>query len=400
MKAAESDREFPWWWTAYFFLVPFGMPVSMGLVIGDLPAFGLLFLTLAKALSGNPITSGKAEAWFVLFIGCSLLGIEVTGVPDFYLRELLAVLFLFACFKVTADFLNNRDRFERATAITGYAVISLLVINTLAVLSHNNLTYELTKSFLPDDKLSWPFEFSGQLGISLAVLYPICICIRNWSSPHRLIMHLMLIVNAGAIGSRSVFWLCLCEIFYVEAFIFSTKSAVINVFKIIALLFSIGTVITFFGESFSFQRSLGQIKEIPLLFDEPRMMILRKALRTVPTWFQGYGLGCFKAFHGIEIHNTPLSILVETGFIGLVSAACFIGSILLAFWRSRTSQNALIKHGLALSVFAILCNSMFRNLVSSRACWFVLALCYCFRHFQKDGAIDVPANLGIPPKAF
>ncbi|EKD83833.1 MAG: hypothetical protein ACD_39C00418G0001 [uncultured bacterium] len=202
----------------------------------------------------------------------------------------------------------------------------------------------------------------------------------------------MLIVNAGAIASRSAFWLCLFEILYIEFFVYAKKMAAHNILKGLGLFCIMGTLLVFFGEDFNFQRSLGQLEASPLLFDEPRMMILRKTLQTLPAWVQGYGLGCFKASNELEIHNTPLSILVETGFMGFISALMFVLTIFQSLWRTDSAGHQMIKKGLMLSFAAIIFHSLFRNLLTNRAGWFILALCYCCRHFQKDLAITQPKD--------
>ncbi|MBU1109248.1 MAG: hypothetical protein KKB51_21395 [Candidatus Riflebacteria bacterium] len=305
----------------------------------------------------------------------------------------MAMLFLFVCFKITSDFLDSRERFDKAVVLTGNAMAALLAINTITVFSYNTLAQELTGFFFTSAKLSWPFEFSGQLGISLTLLFPVCLCSRSFPWLQRVLLYVMLIVNAGAIASRSVFWLCLFEIIYIEFFVYAKKVAAHNILKGLGLFCIMAALIVFFGEDFNFQRSLGQLEASPLLFDEPRMMTLRKTLQTVPAWIQGYGLGCFKAFNELEIHNTPLSILVETGFMGFISAFMFIVTIFKSIWWIDSAKHQTIKKGLIISFAAILFNGMFRNLLTNRACWFILALCYCSRHFQKDLATDMATTL-------
>jgi hypothetical protein len=384
-----NGREIPRWWAAYFLLVPLGLPLSSGLVIGDLPAFVLILFSLAGILAGESRSFGKTEGWFTFLVGCSLLGTEVTRVPEFYLKELSSVLFLFICLKITADFLSSEEKLARATLFTANATTTLLIINCIALLSHYTLGSELTRPFFSGgEKLSWPFEFSGQLGISLTILFPLALCTRRMSEAARLLLYAVMILNAGAIASRSVFWLSIFQILYIEFLIYTEKSYARNAFKLLLLLCAVGTLLMLFGENYSFQRSLGQIEKSPLLFDEPRIATLREALRTLPNWLQGYGLGCFKAFHKLEIHNTPLTLLVETGFAGFFAATAFIVSIFITFWRSRL-RFSLIWHGQMLSFLAVLTNSMFRNLVTSRVSWFILALCLSHRHFRQQ-TTDAP----------
>lgn len=389
---SEIDSGFSWWWTAWFFLIPFGLPLTHGLVISDLPAIALILTSIIGIIKGNAIRFSKTEACFVFFVGCSLLGAEITRVPAFYLYELSAVLFLFACFKISANFLQSKKRLEHAVRLTGNAVALHLLINTIVIASHNFLGFEFNSFFSGGEKLSWPFAFSGQLGISLTIIFPLAVCSRNFTTLQRFLLHVMFLLNTGATASRSVFWLSLCEVLYLEFVVYTQMSSVRKIFKALLLLCVVGLLIMFFGESYNFQRSLGQVETSPLLFDEPRLGTLRDALRTLPTWLQGYGLGCFKAFHELEIHNTPLSILVETGFAGFVATTMFISTIFLCFWRARKKAVILLWHGLFMSFVAVLVNAMFRNLVTSRICWFILALCYCHRHFQQEKQQAVAAD--------
>lgn len=387
-----GDRSFSWWWTAWFFLIPFGLPLAHGLVISDLPAVALIFLSFIGIIKGSTICFNRTEAWFVFLIGCSLLGAEVTRVPNFYLYELSATLFLFVCFKIAADFLKCKERLGHAARLTGNAVVLHLLINTIAVACQNHFGFEFDSFFSGGEKLSWPFEFSGQLGISLTILFPLAICSRNFTTFQRFLLHAMFLLNTGAIASRSAFWLSLCEVLYIEFVVYTQTSSAGKIFKSLLLICVVGLLIMFFGENYNFQRSLGQVEISPLLFDEPRLATLHDALKTLPTWLHGYGLGCFKAFHQLEIHNTPLSFLVETGFPGFFAAAMFIGSIFLHFWRARRETAGLLWHGLLISFAAVLVNAMFRNLVTSRACWFILSLCYCHHHLQQEKQQPVAAD--------
>jgi len=382
----KSTDQFSRWWAAYFLLLPFGQPLTRGLVIGDLPAIALMVISFAAVFRGKLPEIGKTEAWFIFLTGCSLLGIELTRAPDFYLKELTSMVFLFVCFKITADFLNSEERLAKAIELTGKAAATLLLINSVVLLSHKTMALEFTSRFFSaGEKLSWPFEFSGQLGISLTVLFPLTLCARRLTGIQRAIIYSMMLLNTGAIASRSVFWLSMFQVIYIEFFVYAENSTKRNIFKLLLLACAAGLLVMFFGESYSFQRSLGQLESSPLIFDEPRVATLREALRTLPTWLQGYGLGCFKAFHELEIHNTPLSLLVETGFAGFLAATAFIASIFIAFWRSRL-RHSLLWHGLLLSLIAVMANGMFRNLVSSRVSWFILALCLSHRHFQQQAS--------------
>ncbi|NCB37394.1 MAG: hypothetical protein EOM80_01385 [Erysipelotrichia bacterium] len=355
-------------------------------MLSDAVGIVILLFGFIAACCGKMPDLGKTDGYFIFFVACSLMGAEVTGVPKFYLFELSAVLFLFACFKAVSEFLKTREYLARACVLSGNAMLLVMGINTLVVALHYPDTIDLFASFFTSEKLSWPFQFSGQLGLSLTILFPLCICSRPFSSVQRMLIYVMFVVNTGAVGSRSVFWLALAEILYAEFFMYFSRSVYRNLLKAAMLFLVIGGLIVFLGNEFSFQRSLGQIEEIPLLFDETRVVILRDAVRTWSVWIQGYGLGCFKAFNEMEIHNTPFSLLVETGLGGFVAAMCFLFSIVAAFWQGAKKDNSLLASAIVLSLLAIIYHSMFRNLLTNRTCWFVLSLCYSFKYFQGDKA--------------
>jgi hypothetical protein len=372
-------------WLAYFLLLPFAIPVKYGLVLGDLPALVLISIALIKSASFFRFSA--TEAWFALLIGISLIGCEVTRVPAFYGTELAALLFLFACGKITADYLVDQHKLAMAIKLVSLSVIAVLIINTAAVSLHNLTDGERAGSFFSTSgKLSWPCEFSGQLGIALNILFPLIFWQRQ-PTAKRFLLYGMLALNTGAIASRSVFWLSTAEILYLEFFLHGDNKPGKIVAKLLLLLCMAGMLTLYFGESYSFQRSLGQLEKNPLLFDEPRLISLRAALRTLPNWLQGYGLGCFKVFNHYEIHNTPLSLLVETGFIGFFAGCMFLANIFMIFWRSP-ERGSPLWHVLLLSLIALAITSLFRNLVTSRVSWFILALCWSHRHLIPVAADD------------
>ncbi len=384
MNAADAPDRFSWLWVAFFLLIPAGFPLYSRFVLSDLPAMIIVAGLLLRLIFVSPPKFSIIDAWFLFFVGTSALGREVATVPGAYFFELLAVVFLFACFRAVAEILSSENALSRAFTLVGNSLIFILALNFLAVIvQRTGISPEFASVFFPGnaEKLCWPFQFSGQLGLSLTILFPVCIGSRSFTLPVRLLLYIMFLVNTGATGSRSVFWIALFEIFYAEFFMHKTLSVQKNFMKGLALCCSTGLTLLFFADDFSFQRSMGQIDASPLFFDEPRWNQIRLALRSLPVWLQGLGLGCCDFVFKTEIHNTPLSLIVETGLFGFGAACLFLFEILKAFYQANLQQHHLLKKALAMSLLTICFHAFFRNLVSNRACWLILAFCFSCKNF-------------------
>jgi hypothetical protein len=187
----------------------------------------------------------------------------------------------------------------------------------------------------------------------------------------------MILLNTTEVGARGIFWISLFEIFVIEMFIFKEAQMKRNALKAAILLATIIAVFCVLSGEFSLKRSLGQVKNFPMAYDESRVSTFRKAVNTMPDWFSGYGLGCFKNKHPFEIHNLPLSILVETGVFGFaVAFICYIIATWPIFLRNISFLKPKFHPCLTLSILIGLLVGMLHNLTTNRSFWLILALSY------------------------
>ncbi len=388
-----SESSMPSSWRAFFLLIPFGLLLFSQLVISDLPAIFLLLTAIWRILRTGLPPLNTIDACFIGFVGFSVLGQEIPAVPGDYFFELLAIIFLYAVFRAVASFLCSEERLQRAATLVAGTMLLVMLTNFFAILLQKLDASLLLSAYVPVapvGKLSWPFQFSGQLGISLTVLFPLCVAVLGRSMPLRLLLSVLFLSCCGATGSRSVFWLAVFEILYSEFFLFKSRSGLSNLLKGLAVCCVIVGTLLFFADDFSFQRSLGQTEETPLFFDEPRLKQIIMALRAVPVWARGIGLGCFSPMYATEIHNTPLNIIVETGVPGFIFCCLMLLEVGKAFFGKSRRERDNLHAALVLALLAAAFHGLFRNLLTNRACWFVLALCYSYGQRRSNSAGTVP----------
>ncbi len=388
-------------WRAFFLLVPFGLLLFSQLVISDLPAIFLLLTAVWKFLRAGLPSLNRIDACFIGFVGISALGREIPAVPGDYIFELLAITFLYALFRAVSGFLCSEERMQHAVALVAGTMLFVMLADFFVILLQKldaSLLLAAYVPVVPAGKLSWPFQFSGQLGISLTVLFPLCVAVLGRSMPLRLLLSILFLSSCGATGSRSVFWLAVFEILYSEFFIFKSRSGPSNLLKALAVCCAIAGTLLLFADDFSFQRSLGQTEETPLFFDEPRLRQIIMAFKELPVWARGIGLGCFSPIYATEIHNTPLNLIVETGVPGFIFSCLMLFELIKAFSGKGRRERDILHAALVMALLAAAFHSLFRNLLTNRACWFILALCYSYG--QRPDAAGSAANPLMPAAVY
>lgn len=368
---------------AYIFCLPLGTPIYYRFVLVDIFAIIALAILFKNVVIGSSLKFERIDGFFGLFIGFSLLGLDISKYPYVYIFDIGSVIYLFCCFRMTSYIVCNEQILFKIIRLLGYALVIVLLINTLAVtINYFQFSNAFDSFFTRSQKLCWPFEFSGQLGIMLPLLFPVYLCTVSPVCWKRMSAYFMLVMCAGSVGSRSVFMLCIAEIVIIEFFHFRLPSRPLTLLKNICFIIIVSLPILLIGSIYPFSRSMGQLDSTPLTFDLPRYNNIISALDSGSFWLLGQGLGCF-GVDKLEIHNTPLALIVETGIGGFLVAiiAFYIVSNTLIFRKIYLSSCQGLIFGLRLALFSLIIQSLLRNLITSRVSWLILALCYCLNNF-------------------
>lgn len=358
----------------YFALFIFARVLVFRIVISDIPIFIILFLEIYHVAVDRAVRVNRLDAVFLSFIGISMVGMNVTNFPATYFQEIVIVVFLYISARMISMELSSFDKIKSALNILSNSVFILILFLSVIVLARQLEINFFVDWILPEgDRLSWPFVFPNQLGIALTVLFPVTMlsCEKFWK---RCIVYFAMILVVGAVGSRASFAILCAEIFFLELIFLEELFTMQFIVKGVVLFIIFSGLLMLTSESYVFRRSTGQIKKTPMFYDRSRITTITEAFSLPNSFILGNGLGCFKKSHKYEIHNTPISLFIETGLFGFIIALYVFYLIIQPVMIAWRSENRLIKL-LMVAVFAIIFQSMVTNLIRTRAVWLIIALC-------------------------
>lgn len=337
----------------------------------------------------------KADFALLFFAGVSLLGSKIGLFPESYLKELLTLAFLWIGFQAFSH--QARKQRDFATAVRTFAGMFLVVVTILAGGFLGELLGGI--SFFRSDarKFCWPFPHSNQLGIFVVFGLPFAmIFLRKWFILSRLFIYGVVFLIQSQVGSRGgmlvgLVQICLCEFFLIRERNNLPKPA--RAVFLLVLVLSLGL---FLGNNWAFMRSLGFLPVSgPLLYDEFRATQILQIINSTHEWIlKGVGLGCFKEENGLEVHNTILSLAVETGIFGFLSFSFwFFWSFkpIVAFIESNDSKTRFFGKMFLFSLGGIFLLGMVNNLLRNRFFWLLVGLVSGLRE-MKQGEKRLPAQ--------
>lgn len=368
----------------------FCLPLAFGIVgksftIADIAMIGLVLTRMIKFLFNPTLRISHFDAFFLAFVGVALTGHNVLSHSGAFTFELGSLILLYVGSVIIADLLSTAKEFKHFIELTGSMLAVLLAFSGIVIfLKMAGLTEETAIFFSKHNTYRAMFNFTNQLAIFLICLWPIAVLRFAESTWKRLLLYAAFFLTVSSIGSRSGFWLALVQTLLVEIFLPPPRRILNIVLSCLAVGCIIALVISLLATDLGLQRSLGNLEKASLGFDESRVVNYRQAINSSPTWIRGYGLGCFDQTHRHEVHNTPFSLLVETGVFGFSIVAFVFISLLWLFFQSVPPEEfAKVKVALYLAWGGIVAVGMFHYLLRNRAAWIVFALTMAFVKLSK-----------------
>ncbi len=368
---------------AFFILMPFGVPLFARLVPSDFfilaASFSIFFSHKRKNLK-----LCRLDGLFLIFLGVSVFGKEAFFYPRSFIFEVSSIIFLYFSLRIVSSEIPNEEKLESFLNLLRISFIAMLAVNTVAIF-FKLAGFKLFNTILfnPTLRLKGAFSLPNQLGITILLLAPIVFYKGTDGLVKRMLIFSMMLLNTTEIGARGIFWISIMEIAIIELFIFKEVKLKKNLLKMLVLSVTVVTVFCILSGEFSLKRSLGQIKNFPMAYDESRISTFRKAVNTMPDWLTGYGLGCFKNNHPFEIHNLPISILVETGIFGFsIALIGYILSTLHIFIRQKVYSIPNFYPCFKMSILVGLTIGMLHNITTNRCFWLILTISYAVSNFK------------------
>ncbi|MBF0544870.1 MAG: hypothetical protein HQM08_10575 [Candidatus Riflebacteria bacterium] len=374
MNNSRQDFPTPFWLKGFLLTLPFGFQLIPQIVIADFFALYGIFTFLKKVVAKEIPLFEKSDSFFVCFLGFSFFGADILFFPRNFLFELVTLLFLFGLYKSVSWEIRSIKSFREAINLLNYLFFPLIItLGCVSILRMLGFS-EISRLFYSQaGKIAWPYSFSNQLGAYLIGGFPFAAGFYSTNLKKKIVMYSFFMIVIFETGARSVLGLALFEVFLLEFIAviesrnFSEKLAFAAIFFIF-ILFSL-----FWANEFAFKRALGALDNTPLTYDYTRSQNYSEALEAMNGWWAGVGLGCFKALHQFEVHNTPLSLLSETGIPGFMLFFIWLSGVFFPLLNSAIIRkcNGLM---LAAAVLALFCLGFFHNLLRNRFLWTLLAL--------------------------
>ncbi len=368
------------------FPIAFGI-VGKSFIFADLFIIFLIVSSFVNLLFKKSIGLLDVDSLLVAFCGAALLGRNNLVHPGAFAFEFTSVVFLYVGSRLIADEIAEQSRFTRFLNILGRMFHLFLYFSVVIIFLHMIGVPELTDFFYSvHDNYKGFFNFTNQLAIFLICLAPLAMIDKSESYWLRFISYGALFLVMSSTASRSGFWIligqvCLIEMFYPQK---RSRAQIVLSFATIACI--VALVISVMATDEGMQRSLGSLEYAPLSFDKPRIQNFREAFNSSADWVLGYGLGCFDQVHVHEVHNTPFSLLVETGLAGFIFSGLLFLLTAIRFFRVETPEEMpLLKRALCVSWAGIMAIGMFHYLLRNRSCWLVFALTLVLVYYHRPG---------------
>lgn len=379
----------PAWLDWYMLLLPVGIPIFSYLVPSDFCILaGIISVFGARNgsawwLSLQPRNVDVCGSLFLAWLGFCLLGVLIPDYPEFFVFDIGSTLWVFLSALCIKSFLKNGDDIREAIHSLNNLYLPLLAFCFAGLALHwAGLDTWTGDAF--SFRLYLPFRFPILLGAYLIAAYPFAVIWTGQPFKWRIVHEILYLIVVSGIGARSCMIVAIAQVIWTEWSAAPDNPAVFPKwlrfgFFLTAAL-SAGLVLS---SEFTFQRSFGVAGVAAFAKDMPRERQYDRAVKHLPEWITGIGLGCFKGRYGEELHNTPANLLVETGIGGFLTAHAGLLVVFLPLLRrfrqegepGRSRVNALVCA--ALSLYGL---GLFHNLLRNRFVWLVLALAVAMRN--------------------
>lgn len=386
MHVLNQKNDVSWLLILYVVLFPFAIGiVGPSFIISDVFLLGFIGVCLAKNLAKKSFQAISFDVLFLLLVAATLTGAGIATHLKAYLFELGSLVFMYLGARCIAAEISTADRLNSFVELVGKMFLIFLLFSFAVIVLRNCDFKELTDYFFASgNRFKGIFNFTNQLSIFLICLWPLAALSLRKSRSLRFVSYLAYLVCLSYIGSRSGFWIGITQTALIEIFIPERKGSSILALNLALLAAIVFLVISFTASEVAMQRSLGDYGHGALELDEARVNIFRQAFNVSEFWLLGYGLGCFDQNHRHEVHNTPFSILVETGLAGFVIASIFTLIFLYALFKAPDLAVLPKLHtALFISLAGMASVGMVIYLLRTRSCWLVFAIALAFIKIER-----------------
>ena len=384
---SEEDGFLPVLLCCYVIALPFATGIiGKSFIVADIFLLLLIATGFYRTLVSGKLQANPGDAGFLILVGASFAGKHVLAEPQAFAFELGSLVFMYFGARVIAGYINDKQQFGKLLLLIARLIICLLMASLAAIFLRQLGELELTEFFFSvHGSFKGLFNFTNQMAIFLICFWPLTIMREDLGSLKRFVCYFMLLAVMVSVASRSGFWIAVGQTIIIEL-IFSRGKKRMNTFlRFSALASVVALVISLLATDPGLHRSLGSLEHAPLSFDEPRIKNFREAFNSAPDWLRGYGLGCFDQKHVHEVHNTPFSVLVETGVVGFMAFMAIFAFYALRFFRSSEIEGLPdLKLALGLAWSGIISMGMFHYLLRNRSVWLILALTIAFIALQPE----------------
>ncbi|MGM0598308.1 MAG: O-antigen ligase family protein [Candidatus Rifleibacteriota bacterium] len=385
-RGVTDDSAFPLPLSLYIIFFPIAIGIlGPSFIVADIFFLLFIFACLIKAFIRKQFTIISLDAIFLIFLGCTAFGNNITAHLPAYLFEVASLVYMYAGSRCILSQIDSSEKLNQFIDLIRKVFIIFLLFSAIIIIFRALGFNHITESFFKYGKnYKGFFNFTNQLSIFFACLWPITIIGFSEKPAWRFFFYFIYLVILSYTGSRSGFWIGLGQTTLIEILFCNKKQSAFLVARAFGLAAVLFFVITIMATMPSLNRSLGQNKDASLSLDQPRIINFRNAFNNSKSWLSGYGLGCFDQVYRFEVHSTPLSILVETGICGFLSLSLGIIIFANAFLRASPDRSLPnLKKALIISYLGIIgigtVNYLFRN----RSCWLLFAITLVFIKIQS-----------------
>ncbi len=373
--------------SCYVIALPFAIGIiGKSFIVADIFLLLLIGVSFYNFLLRGGFRANPADAGFLLLIAASLAGKHVLAEPEAFAFELASLIFMYVGARVIAARIDRRKKLEKLFNFIASLTMVLLSVSTLIIFFRHFGEVGLTKSFFSVyGNFKGLFNYTNQMAILLVCFWPFFITRLSDKPFFKLFWYFIVFSVTVSIGSRSGFWVIFLQTALIELMPFRRKKVSKVFLRFGSLIAVVALTISLLATDSGLQRSLGDAGTGPRSSNVLRVKNFREALNSAPDWLRGYGLGCFDQTHVHEVHNTPFSVLVETGVVGFMAFIAIFAFYALKFYRSSEIEELPnLKFALSLAWLGLISMGMFHYLLRNRSVWLIVALTIAFITLQAE----------------
>ena len=386
-RISTKNSKLPLTLSLYIILFPLATGlIGDSFIVSDIFFLSFIFLCLIEILYQKRFRLISLDAFFLIFVSLTTLGETISTHLQAYLFEVSSFIYMYIGARCISGHINTPEKLKSFISLIRKMFLIFLLFSTVLIVIKSLGFNQLTETFFKHQmKYKGFFKISNQMAIFLICLWPVTVVGLTEKPVWRFSLYFLFFVVLSYTASRSGFWIGIGQTILIEAILCGKKQNKFLLTRFFSLIAIILLVVSIMATLPSMKRSLGNIKKAGLTIDQPRVKNFRNAFNASKFWLSGYGLGCFDQNHRHEIHNTPLSVLVETGIFGFLILSLGFIVFFNAFIKTDSCTNLPgFKGALIVSCLGIAGIGTVHYLLRTRSCWLIFSMMISLIKFQKS----------------